>query len=186
MSSKRQRFCVVDHSTTKGRRTNVMACFPTKEKAMREAAARNRAFGLTGFANVHRESVIRMWCERGDEVDGCALVSSSLGSASDDARDAGRKRALLSKPVRFQGRQMTKAQMVEEMIRQGGVLKIERFPKYTFSRSTYNRLDFAEQKKYDEKMKTRMPFAVELPNGSYFEVTQTEADHFRRNGGKAD
>lgn len=100
-----------------------------------------------------------------------------------NARDEGRKRALLAKSVKFHGQVMTKAQMMEALARQGGVLKRDRFSKYVFSRRAYNRMDAAEQRAYDLKMQTKMPFAVELPDGTYFEVTQTEAEYFTSVGG---
>lgn len=95
----------------------------------------------------------------------------------------GRKAALLAKPVRFQGRQMTKAQMVEEMVSRGGRLKVDHFPKYVFNRSAFNRMDWAEQRDYEKKMKTKMPFAVQLEDGTFFELTQTEAEYFKSLGG---
>jgi hypothetical protein len=98
--------------------------------------------------------------------------------------DEGRRKALLAKPVRFEGRQMTKAQMIEEMVRRGGMLKPDRFPKYDFSRTKFNRMGRDEQAAYEEKMKIKMPFAVELPNGVFFEITQTEADYFKSLGGQ--
>jgi hypothetical protein len=76
--------------------------------------------------------------------------------------------------------------MIEETVRLGGVLKRDRFSKYVFSRSAFNRMDYAEQKKYEEKLKTKMPFAVELPSGSFFEITKTEADYFLSLGGSED
>ena len=53
-----------------------------------------------------------------------------------------------------------------------------------FSRSAFNRMNAAEQRAYDEKLKTKMPFAVELPSGTFFEVTQTEADYFAEVAGQ--
>ena len=97
---------------------------------------------------------------------------------------AGRRKALLAKQIRFDGRTMTKAQMIEEVVRQGGVIKRDHFPKYVFSRSAFNRMDAAEQRAYDEKLKTKMPFAVQLPSGTFFEVTQTEADYFAEVAGQ--
>lgn len=107
-----------------------------------------------------------------------------LGASGSAAMDEGRRKALLAKPVRFEGRQMTKAQMIEEMVRRGGMLKPDRFPKYDFSRTKFNRMGRDEQAAYEEKMKIKMPFAVELPNGVIFEITQTEADYFKSLGGQ--
>lgn len=99
------------------------------------------------------------------------------------AMQEGKKKALLAKPVRFRGRQMTKAQMVEEMVRMGGRLKVDHFPKHIFNRSAFNRMGYAEQAEYEKKMKVKMPFAVQLEDGSFFEITQTEAELFKSLGG---
>lgn len=108
----------------------------------------------------------------------------SAAVAGAEEMQEGRRRALLAKLVRFEGRQMTKAQMIEEMVRRGGVLKPDRFPKYDFSRTKFNRMSGGEQAAYEEKMKIKMPFAVELPSGTIFEITQTEADYFKSLGGQ--
>lgn len=107
-----------------------------------------------------------------------------LGASKSAAMDEGRRKALLAKPVRFEGRQMTKAQMIEELVRRGGALKLDRLPKHVFSSRAYNKMGYAEQRAYDEKMKIKMPFAVQLPNGVFFEITQTEADYFKSLGGQ--
>ena len=98
------------------------------------------------------------------------------------AMTEGKKKSLLAKPVVYRGRHMTKAKMVEEMVAGGGALREDHFPKYTFNRSVFNRMSNAEQVEYDKKMKTKMPFAVEMPDGTFFEVTQTEAEYFRSLG----
>ena len=104
---------------------------------------------------------------------------SGLGGAMQE----GRKKSLLAKPVRFQGRQMTKAQMIEELVRQGGRLRADHFQKHVFNRTTFNRMNGDEQAEYAKKMKLKMPFAVELGDGTYFEITQTEAEYFTSLGG---
>jgi hypothetical protein len=108
----------------------------------------------------------------------------ALAAAGASKLQEGKKKALLAKSITFLGHLMTKAQMIEEMVRQDGLLKVDRFSKYIFSRSAFNKMDYAEQKAYDEKLKTKMPFAVELPNGAFYEITQTEAEYFKSIGGK--
>lgn len=117
-------------------------------------------------------------------MNGCKTGRALRGL--DGAMEEGRKKALLAKPVRFRGRQMTKAEMIEEMVRLGGQLLLDRFPKYVFNRHTYNRMDHAEQVEYEKKMKIKMPFAVQLADGSYFEITQTEAEYFKSLSGGGD
>lgn len=147
-----------------------------------QRAAERRA----GSLSRQTTTVVRSCGDERDEVlvrctpKGC---TSGARLGAPNARDEGRKRALLAKQVTFRGRVMTKAQMMEALAQQGGVLKRDRFLKYVFSRSAYNRMDAAEQRAYDLKMQTKMPFAIELPDGVYFEVTQTEADYFTRIGG---
>ena len=148
--------------------------------AQRAAARRARGFN-------QRATEVALTCSgRPPEVlvrCTAARCSSGALTGAGDARDAGRRRALLAKQVKFRGNVMTKAQMMEALARQGGVLKRDHFSKYVFSRSAYNRMDADEQRAYDAKLKTKMPFAIELPDGSYFEVTQTEADYFAGVGG---
>lgn len=134
-----------------------------------------------------RETVFRLQnavrqCAR--KHDGLGRARRSLAGGSVDRLQKGRREALLAKPVIFQGRQMTKAQMIDEMARQGGTLKLDRLPKYVFSSRAYNKMDYAAQRAYDEKMKTKMPFAIQLPSGTFFEVTATEAEYFKSVGGQ--
>ena len=109
----------------------------------------------------------------------------AMAAASQSKMTEGKKKALLLKPINFRGRLMTKGEMIEEMVRQGGVLKADHFPKYVFSRTAFNRMDGYEQQAYEEKLKTKMPFAVELPDGSFFEITKTESEHFLAAGGQS-
>lgn len=95
----------------------------------------------------------------------------------------GKKAWLLDKEINYRGSRMTKRQMIEMLVRSEGQLKRDQFPKYIFSRAAYNRMDYNEQRQYEEKLKTKMPYAVQLPDGSYYEITQTEAEYFLSLGG---
>jgi hypothetical protein len=98
----------------------------------------------------------------------------------------GRVKSLLSKPVKFEGRTITKGQMVESMVRSRGMLRVDSLPKHIFSRAKFNRIENEAQRiEYEEKLKTKMPYAVELPDGTYYEITQTEAEYFLSLGGKS-
>jgi hypothetical protein len=95
----------------------------------------------------------------------------------------GKRKYLLAKKVRFKGQEMTKEQMIELLVRNGGRLRQDRFPKYHFSQTTFNRMDNAEQRQYEEKLKIKMPYGVQLPDDSYYEITKTEAELFLSLGG---
>jgi len=73
---------------------------------------------------------------------------------------------------------MTKAAMLEEMARAKGVLLSNHFKKHVFNRTAFNRMGNNEQVEYEKKLQIRMPFAVQLPDGGFFEITKTEAEHF--------
>jgi hypothetical protein len=95
----------------------------------------------------------------------------------------GKRKYLLAKKVSFKGQEMTKEQMIELLVRNGGRLRQDHFPKYHFSRTTFNRMDNAEQRQYEEKLKIKMPYGVQLPDDSYYEITKTEAELFLSLGG---
>jgi hypothetical protein len=95
----------------------------------------------------------------------------------------GKRKYLLAKKVLFKGREMTKEEMIALLVQNGGRLRQDHFPKYHFSRTTFNRMDNAEQRQYEKKLKIRMPYGVQLPDDSYYEITKTEAELFLSLGG---
>ena len=95
----------------------------------------------------------------------------------------GKRKYLLDKKVRFKGQEMTKEQMIELLVRNGGRLRQDHFLKYHFSRTRFNRMDHAEQRQYEEKLKIKLPYGVQLPDDSYYEITKTEAEFFLSLGG---
>lgn len=105
---------------------------------------------------------------------------------SDGPMRQGKIDALLAKSITFEGRLLTKRAWIEELVRRGAALKLDRYSKHVFSRTKYNRMDHAEQRAYDEKMKEKMPFAAELPDGTFYEITKTEADYFKSLGGQTE
>lgn len=90
----------------------------------------------------------------------------------------GRRNALLDKEVRYMGVVITKRTWLECMHKEGAVLVLETFPKYIFNRTAFNRMGYAEQKAYDLKLQTKMPYSLEEQDGTYREITKTEADYF--------
>jgi hypothetical protein len=119
-----------------------------------------------------------------DEEEDFAELSEAHTDTRIPKMQAGKAKALLAKSITFRGNLMTKGQMVEAMVRGGAVLKVDRYPKYQFSRTIYNRLDGQAQRDYEEKMKTKEPYVAEFPDGVFYALTQTEAEYFLSIGGK--
>ena len=61
--------CLVYHSTTKGTPSKVVRCYPKKAEAVTERNRLNRTAGMGGWYEVHRDTVVRMWRDRGDPGD---------------------------------------------------------------------------------------------------------------------
>jgi len=93
----------------------------------------------------------------------------------------GKAVSALTKLIRFNGRVVTKAKMIEEMVRDGYTLEKTTMPKYVFNRRQYNRMDNNEQRQYMKKQEqTKEQWVAHAPDDSgYHELTVTEAQYFR-------
>jgi hypothetical protein len=116
-------------------------------------------------------------------IDEKANITKKEVSAS--KMQEGRIKALLAKPVTFRGSRTTKGRMVEAMVTGGAILKVDRYPKYQYSRTVFNRLDGQAQRDYEEKLKIKEPYVAEFPDGTFYALTQTEAKYFLSLGGKS-
>lgn len=104
-------------------------------------------------------------------------------------RDAARVAALLDKPIRvLTGEVTTKREWIARLVAHGRVLRHMNVPKYTYSRTRFNRMSDAEQRIYMQKLNERKHiFAACAPDSnSYQELTKTEAAYFVEIGGRSE
>lgn len=88
--------------------------------------------------------------------------------------------AILDKQMRFDGVIMTRRQWLKKQLSEGATVHEEMRSKTTYNRTRFNRMNWEEQKAYEERMNTKVPcYELKTKDGGYYDITKTEYDHFQ-------